>query len=363
MLKFKYYLVFIYIILSFTLFNIFAYEIYQFNDKVRVFLMNGKSNVRTFDSNGIPVSHSRKIDNFISPFYVIHYGIIYSNIIKEKKFNESEHWKDDPSLKYWNVQINDINKEKAKFFFKNTLDWLEKNISYTNGKAHFIYNFEWVYSGYPNGKLSNPWWSGLTDSYAIILFLRAYDIFNDNKYLILANDLYNSVITDFNQYGSLTKLNKSPWIEEYVDPININTNNKMSFVLNGMIYSTYSIYAYEKYKNINHFQKKLFESIENNLLNYIDNSWIKYDLIGNDTNMKYYLVTKSLIDRLKKDGFLNGEIKDHIKIMSSFDNLLAVNYILNGARSTSWLQFTIFFLIVVFLPLYYIIFRKLKNEI
>lgn len=357
MSKFKYYFIIIYIVISFVLFNIYAYEIHQFNAKIRIFLMTGKTDVRTFNKEGIPISHTKTIDNFISPFYVIHYGILYSNVIRKEHLKKYEHWKDDPSLKYWNVKLPNIDETKSKVFFKNSLDWLINNVSYVEGKAHFLYKFDWSYNGYPNGKLSKPWWSGLTDSYAIILFLRGYDIFGNEEYLQLAENLYHSVLNDFAKYGSLTELNGLPWIEEYVDPSNITRKNNMSYVLNGMIYSSYSILAYEKYKKNDIYSSKLFKSIEYNLPKFIEkDGWFKYDLIGNNTNIKYYLVTKTLLDRMNNDNYLNYEYNN-----STLNNLLAINYIFNGAKTFSWIHFLITFLIVLFFPFLYILFMRLTR--
>lgn len=62
-------------------FNFFAYEINQFNAKLRVLVRTGELGLRAFDDRGMPVSrNARTGEDFVSPFYVVHYGLIYSDI-------------------------------------------------------------------------------------------------------------------------------------------------------------------------------------------------------------------------------------------------------------------------------------------
>lgn len=358
MLKFKNIFILCYVLIAFVLFNIFAYDISKFNDKVRIFVLQGKSDVRTINEDGLPISHSRFMENFISPFYVVHYGIEYSEILRKQEY-KSDYWTYDSSLKHWNVSIPDIDKNLAKQYLKNSLEWLMDNITYVNRVAHFLYDFDWYYKGHANNMLKKGWWSGLTDDYAILLFLRGWDIFKDDRYLQIADELYRSTITPFENYGSLIWLDNRPWIEEYVNPNNIGMDVKMPYVLNGMIYSAYSILAYEKYKGVEHIAKDLFDSVEKNANKFISSYWFKYDLIGTNTNIKYHLVTKSLFKRLYEDGLLKDEeLKNKIEIMDKLDMLLAVHYMINGQRSFSWLQFCILFIFVVFLPLHYILLKR-----
>ena len=65
----------------------------------------------------------------------------------------------------------------------------------TSGLTHLLYDFDWPYAAYPDGKLKAPWWSGLTDAYATTLLLRAWDCFGDQRYLDTAKQLYSSAIS------------------------------------------------------------------------------------------------------------------------------------------------------------------------
>lgn len=198
----------IWVVLISFIFNKYAYEIFEFNTKIRVFIKEGKTAHREFDEKGLPFSYSARIGAYQSPFYVVHYAILYSENINHNKEKNNLVWREDPSLEYWNVHPDLSDKAKNKVYFKHSVDWLVDNIDYSlNGKAHYLYNFDWPYNGFNNNKLEKGWWSGLTDAYAIIPLLRAYEIYGDEKYYKVASDLYNSVLSEYEEYGSLTYLN------------------------------------------------------------------------------------------------------------------------------------------------------------
>jgi len=278
------------------LFNIFAYEIENINSQIRNLITKGTLKIRLFDDKGLPISSNPNIKSkFISPFYVVHYGLIYSDEYSlNEKLKKEFHWRKDSSINYWNIPP----EIKTIEYFKNCADWLVNNLDESTGQAHFLYNFDWPYKGYPSGKLSKPWWSGLTDAYAIVLMLRAYDVFKDPKYLKVAEKLYNSSLEKIKNKGSLTRLNDYPWIEEYVDP-KVNSEN-LAFVLNGMIYSTFGIIAFEK-KNSKETYPILLKSIEKNIDKFDkDAYWSNYDLIGNSSNMKYHKIHIALMEEMYK---------------------------------------------------------------
>lgn len=289
-------LTFILLLTTVYLFNIFAYEIESINARIRNFVATGNLQVRSFDNKGLPISSNPNVKGkFISPFYVVHYGLIYSELYNENK--EGFHWREDSSIEFWNIPP----KENKKEFFKNSADWLVDNIDYKFGEAHFLYNFNWNYSGYPGGGvLKKPWWSGLTDAYAITLMLRAYDVYKDEKYLTAAKALYKSSLKEVKKNGSLTYLDNDKWIEEYVDP-KVNTSN-LAYVLNGMIYSTFGIKAYEDKFNIeNRETENLLKAIENSISKFDKGEkWSDYDLIGNSCNMKYHKIHVSLMSEMYK---------------------------------------------------------------
>jgi hypothetical protein len=277
----------VWVLLVVVVFNKFAFEIDEFNTLIRIFIATGQKEIRVFDSQGIPHSYNARFDkSFISPFYVVHYGLIYSDSIKNRSDMKGFHWRRDPSIRYWHVPPAIVNDD----YFKYSVDWIVSNIKYINGCAHLIYSFDWPYEKYPRGILKSPWWSGLTDSYAIILLLRAYDVYGDEVYLRAAKPLYDSVLTPISLGGSLSEKHGLPWIEEYVDPL-VDAKG-MSFVLNGMIYSYYSIKSFEEYFSIkNGASNSLKFSIKNNYESFSLGNWSYYDSLGNASNIKYHRIS------------------------------------------------------------------------
>lgn len=291
----KYYWLLLFLLVIY-LFNIFAYEIELVNARIRNWVVTGNTNIRQFDAQGLPVSSNPNIkEEFVSPFYVVHYGLLYSELYNnDKRKNNAFHWRPDSSLKFWNVAPQELKKE----YFKHCVEWLIHHIDTSFGPAHFVYDFDWPYRGYPNNYVRKPWWSGLTDAYAIVLMLRAYDIYKDEKYLTVAKALYESSLTAVEKNGSLTKLNTGIWIEEYVDPK--VAPDKLAYVLNGMIYATFGIKAYEdKFHIENGYTLALLKSIETNMhLFDVGYAWSNYDLIGNSCNMKYHKIQVALMEEL-----------------------------------------------------------------
>ena len=360
------------------IFNKYAYEIYEFNSSMRVFITQGSTKHRTFNEKGLPVSNSPKIGEFVSPFYVVHYAIIYSdNLIETDKFRNKKqyHWRTDPSIEYWNVHPETGDKIKNQESFKNSVDWISNNIKYdNNGNAHLFYSFDWPYKGYPNNTIRAPWWSGLTDAYAIIPLLRAADIYGDEKYAKLANELYLSVTSPYQRGGSQTELDKQIWIEEYLDS-QVKNNTELSYVFNGMVYSTYGIKSYEDYNKItdeNKLQNKLIYSIFNNTHQFNDHGWSYYDLYGTKNNIKYHKVHAILLDNLIHDfpnelNQLDTRKKQEIHAISNSWNNSIINsgiyYTIYGEKSSiAYYNFTFEILLVLLLPFILLISIKFTKK-
>jgi len=345
---------FILIILVIYLFDKYAYEIDQFLSKLRVFFRYKVFNLRTFDEYGIPHSYSMKHkEKFISPFYVVHYGLIYSRIYKNTLSDTKIHWQFDKTLDLWNEPPKIVKKE----FFIHAADWIVENITELEGCHHIIYRFDWIYKGYPNGMLKAPWYSGLTDAYSIILLLRAYDITKDRKYLDSARKLYETSVTHIKDGGNLNYLNGFPWIEEYIDPKVIDYG-KLPFVLNGMIYATFGIISYENYIGIsNGYSDKLIESIIANLVSFVKGKWSYYDLIGTSANLKYHRIHVGLLEELieyitKKSPKYSNYTRYLEDIKDLWEKSLkhsGIFYILYGERSFAYYNFVAFFLFFLLL--------------
>ncbi|MBS0457773.1 MAG: hypothetical protein JSS44_10640 [Proteobacteria bacterium] len=272
-------------------FNKGGYAISRFNDSLRVFVTTGDFGVRTVTSEGIPVSHSaRTRKSFVSPYYVVHYGLLYSMAVPLAKRHNVEVWREDETFKYWDIAGVDPDETK----FRNCANWLVDNAKMLDGQVHLAYDFDWPYANYPGGALHAPWWSGLTDASAMVVLLRAYDASGDPKYLRVADELYRSVLTPANRGGSLVKFNGHPWIEEYVDPA--VKDKPMAFVLNGMAYAANAVQAYEDFTGTtSRAAAGLYASIGENSPKFAMGDWSYYDAIGTPANIKYHIVNTALL--------------------------------------------------------------------
>ena len=287
----KIYLLLLSVFISYTLFYNFEYEVNEINSKVRTFLVHGKFTVRNFDEKGIPHSFNARQGKFVSPYYVAHYGLNYSDSIKDEVDNKARKvlWWDDPTADFWNVKapitlIAEVN-------FKHSLDWIVGNVTEINGITHLPYTFEWKYKHLSINKLKPIWWSGLTDSLAMNLLLRGYAYYGEDRYLKLAKKLYTSLITDIRNQGSLD-LDRMFVIEYASSEI---PYGKYAYVLNGGYYAYKNIKAYEEYFKIEKpILNQLRQSLIQNLSSYFDDGWSYYDSIGNLANIKYNNINYSL---------------------------------------------------------------------
>ena len=289
--------------ISFAAFAIFGHELEVFNGKVRTFLKRGEFTKFKFSDEGIPSQINARVGDYISPFYVVHFGMIYSETCRKPEYEGRFHWSEDPTAEFWPGEP----EERSISSFRNSLDWLVNAVSYkVEGNAHFIYDFTWPYRGYPDGKLEAGWWSGLTDGYAIVLLLRGYDCFGDDKYLRLATDLYESVLTPIDEGGSLLNWGGLPWIEEYVDPT--APKSGLSRVWNGMAYAYFGVKSYEELTNEKNAAPALFESMKNHVREYDLGYWSYYDAIGTRANIKYHGVNAALIADPRLEGVAADEL-------------------------------------------------------
>lgn len=334
------------------MFSLWEYKIDQFNAKVRNLVINKKFNLREFDNNGLPISYSaRSKAAFVSPFYVVHYGILYSNDLDHpQKYHYL--WENDSSLKTWNFP----SPLKYRTFgnFISMSDWVVEHISYQHNKAHLLYNFNWPYENLKSGVIKAPWWSGLTDGYALLLLSRAYILSGNHTYKAAADLLYESVTSTIQDGGSLLYLpDGNKWIIEYVDTT--IESQYLPRVLNGMIYATFGVFAYEKtFPRGRTFRKDLLQAIKKHVADYDLGWWTGYDLIGNVANIKYHRIHVALLEDLYR---LTGDIyyKKIQEKWKRYNTFFIYRNILKTSPSVSaWHMLTMYLTgIVVFILIIY----------
>lgn len=291
---------FILLFLSFSwILDIYDEEISEFNGKVTNLLRGNDFALRTFDEHGIPISNFGRLGiKDISPFYVVHYGLIYSEKIKHKhQYNYL--WEYNNSIKYWNVPPAKKYITTKNFYY--AADWVIKNMKKDfNNKYHLFYNFNWHYKHLKGNLIKAPWYSGLTDGMALTLLCRAYISSNDIKYKNAAFKFYKSVISTKNIGGStIVCKDGNLWIEEYV--VSDLPDNFQPRVLNGMIYATFGVYFFEKTFNIpNKKYTSYLKTIRKQINKFDLGYWTSYDLIGTVADYKYHHVHIGLLDDLYK---------------------------------------------------------------
>ena len=91
-------------------------------------------------------------------------------------------------LLYYRDLENYIDTEKSKEYFINTADWLIKNsINKTdglnNGEEYTVWEYDWRSYGW----IESPYYSALAQAESIYVLALAFDLTNDEKYLVTAN--------------------------------------------------------------------------------------------------------------------------------------------------------------------------------
>ena len=170
---------------------------------------------------------------------------------------------------------------KEEMFFKQ-VEWLEKLVVIISENLYGLpYNFpnKWY-------SLNAPWHSGMAQGQAASVFIRAYFLSKENKYLDIAKKLLNLMILPVHKGGTLTVTQEGlPWIEEY-------PSDPPSMVLNGHLYGLIGLAEY--YLN---FNDEAFKQIYNDLLKstieliplYEKDNWLIYArrVNTNKCNNKY----------------------------------------------------------------------------
>jgi hypothetical protein len=281
-----------------AIFNFLAPNILEVNASLRAFVITGRFSSVDFEYNGLPTLRSARVGDYRSPFYVVHYGLQYSEACRARVAAQNTyHWSQDPTRKHWHASPLSPTIER----FRVSVEWLIDKVKRdVRGNAHIYYDFDWPYPNHPGGWLRAPWYSGLTEAHAITLFLRAYDCFGDKRYEKVAGELYRSVVRPLTEGGSLGQLNGGLWIEEYVDR-SVDPES-LSQVFNGAVYSYFGVEAYERYANAPVFGSSLLKSISSNYRVFDDGFWSFYDTVGSKANLKYHRVNLALLTDPRLQG-------------------------------------------------------------
>jgi len=207
------------------------------------------------DKEGIPYTIRGKAKNY-TPIATIQYGLMLFDLISKNCDTENNK----------NKLLSCINwLDERQEIFKDSIVWgTIKNVQYN---------------------LPEGWVSGMSQGQAISLYLRAYQLFEEEKYLETAKKIFNSFKYDYKD-GGFKRIDNNGfiWFEEY-------PTSKPSYVLNGFIYSIWGILDLYRVTN-KQDAKELWESCVGtliaNLHKYDIWYWSIYDQLKEQLVSYYY---------------------------------------------------------------------------
>jgi hypothetical protein len=127
----------------------------------------------------------------------------------------------------------------------------------------------------PQYKNPGPWQSAFTQSRAISILLRGFQLTNEQKYRDLAEKALISYTKPVSQGGVTSYTTHGPFYEEY-------TASVPTLVLNGMFFSLFGIMDYNRIFPENKLAKKIYDDGISTLINILPNFdlgfWSRYNL-------------------------------------------------------------------------------------
>lgn len=209
-----------------------------------------------FDEYGVPYCRMKQDQIIYNPVNIAQYGlIIHAKYISDK--NEKDY-------------------EILSKCVEKLIDLAEINENYC---IWWYKNFEEKY------QIPSPWASAMAQGEAISLFLRYYQMCDDEIYLELSEKAYNFLKVPVSQNGvRQIDLNGNLWLEEY-------PSNPASFVLNGFIYAIFGLfdlYRVTKKDEIKTDIDACISTLKNNLQKFDAGYWSYYDLLKKELVRYYY---------------------------------------------------------------------------
>ncbi|MEM6736266.1 MAG: D-glucuronyl C5-epimerase family protein [Bacteroidota bacterium] len=209
-----------------------------------------------FDSQGLPMLGFGK-NAVYNPVYLAQYGLMLHDDMIDHKNDHT-------------------------FLLKRILDWFHNN------KEIFKDTYIWP-SPIENKKynLKKGWVSGMYQGQVISLFLRAYQLIGDEKYLAIPDAAINLFKYD-TQEGGVIRIDEKGylWIEEY-------PSQTGSYVLNGFIYAVLGLIDYFRITRSAEVKELIDHSLytlKSNVKNYDLGYWSKYDLLKEELVSDYYQI-------------------------------------------------------------------------
>jgi hypothetical protein len=151
---------------------------------------------------------------------------------------------------------------------------------------YFPYHFDWVLNRHKTVRA--PWYSGMAQGLALMIFVRLYKMTDEDRYLTLANEVFDTFKSSRSHEEPWTVYVDEDgyyWIEEYPE-------DKPSHVLNGHIAGIYGLYDYYLFTR-SHESKRLLQAaittVQHYLYCYREESGISsYSMKYGEKNARYH---------------------------------------------------------------------------
>ncbi len=226
-------------------------------------------------------------------------------------------------LLYYRDFENFVNTGKSERYFTNTANWLvENSINKTDvgGEDYAVweYDFPWRFYGW----VEPPYYSALAQAESIYVLALAFDLTNDEKYLLTANRAMKAFFVDFDAGGLATVEThdgSSIFLQILAKPGFVKT-----YVLNGHTQSLIFLWRYFELTNETN-AKVIFDKgikyLKDNLWRYDTGTWSSYDLVENLATLEYHNAEisqlKSLYDITGENAFkvYADKFENYLKLM------------------------------------------------
>lgn len=187
---------------------------------------------------------------------------------------------------------------------------------------------------YQSYELSSPWYSGMAQGHAIIVFLHAYTITGDVRYLDYALLSANTLATPLEDGGVLLEAGgEGVWFEEYADPT--KDSDMAPRVLNGHVFAVDGLFwAWFVTQNV-FYRDLLVRSIagvESTIGKYDSGFWSYYGLHYNFAHAGYHSIHIEQLNRLLEYSSVLGvteteDINTYKDKFRGYKNLPFLGYI------------------------------------
>jgi len=237
--------------------------------------------------NGVPYLDIQNVGVVFHPAWTGLYALQYAN-----------------SESYYPKEV----EPNEKLFF-HLLKVLEENLTHLEkDSAVWLYGFDNTYN---NVYIKAPWYSSFAQAIGIEVFITAYEMTKDKKYLELAKKVAKPLITPIENGGLLYSKDSDIWFEE------IPLKEKPTHILNAQLRSLIALdmlYKHSEEKIYKDYFEKGLKTLQKWLPGYDAGYWLKYDL--NPSYTQLFRITNPY-------GFETAELAiDTISILDKNQNVL-----------------------------------------